>query len=331
MNLFEQQKTNRRKTIVLILGVTLFLLILGFGFDLFMVGADPSYIFQNGSIPYPIGTLTALFISLVTSSYSYFYGDKLVLSSCGAISLDEKGNKDLSERQIINIVDEMKIASGLPRPKLYIIEDLDPNAFATGRDPSHASIVVTRGLIQKLNREELEGVISHEMSHIRNYDIRLMSVMAALVGAIVLLSDWTRRITFGRRRKSSSSGRKGSPVITIFLVIWLILIILAPLIGQIMALCVSRKREYLADASGAELTRNPLGLATALRKISEAVDPTKSIKRGTAHLCIEDPLGRSVDQKRGYWADLLATHPPIQERIHRLNEMGYLYSEKTGQ
>lgn len=329
MNIFEQQKANRRKTLFLIFGVTLFLLFLGFGYDVFMLGVDPFSLLQSGQISLPFGTLAALILSFGTTSYSYFYGDKLVLSSCGAISLDEKMDKDLSEQQVVNIVDEMKLASGLPRPKLYLIEDPDPNAFATGRDPAHASIAVTRGLLQKLNREELEGVIAHEMSHVRNYDIRLMSMIAALVGAIVLLSDWAGRyIGFGRRRRSVSSGRKGGLTV-IFLALWLVLIILAPLIGQMMAMCVSRKREYLADASGAELTRNPIGLAKALEKISKEVEPTQSIHRGTAHLCIEDPLGRAIDQKTGFWADLFSTHPPIQDRIHKLHEMGYLYQGKN--
>ena len=220
----------------------------------------------------------------------------------------------------------MKIASGLPRPKVYVIPDSDPNAFATGKNPQESHIAVTQGLLDSLNREELQGVIAHEMSHIRNYDIRLMTVIASLVGAVLLLSDWARRSMFygGGRRKRGSKGAGQLGII--LLVVWIISIILAPIISQLLAMAVSRKREYLADASGAELTRNPLGLASALRKIENAAPPTASIKRGTAHLCIADPLGKKVNAKEGFVAELLGTHPPIERRIMALQAMAYQYT-----
>ena len=198
----------------------------------------------------------------------------------------------------------MTIASGLPRPKLYVIPDGDPNAFATGRDPERASIAVTKGLLESLNREELQGVVAHELSHVRNYDMRLMTVVAAMVGAIALLADWSIRVTQfgGGGRKGSRSrdgGGGGGGLGAVVFVVWIVGIILAPVIGQMLAMLVSRNREYLADASAAEMTRNPLALAAALEKIEAAADPTPSIKRGTANLCIADPLARPVGRKRG--------------------------------
>jgi heat shock protein HtpX len=219
----------------------------------------------------------------------------------------------------------MSIAAGIPAPKTYIINDPDPNAFATGRDPEHASIAVTKGLLDALNRDELQAVASHEMSHIKNFDIRLMLMVAVLVGSIALLSDWMSRMMFRRgRREGGSSKSSGGGLMLIILAIWLITIIIAPIISQMMAMCVSRKREYMADASGAELTRNPAALASALQKISSFTGPTRSINQGTAHLCICDPKGSSLGLKEGWTADLFATHPPINKRIELLRQMAYL-------
>jgi heat shock protein HtpX len=222
------------------------------------------------------------------------------------------------------VVEEIAIAGGIPKPAIYIIPDSDPNAFATGSGPEKASIAVTRGLLEKLDRDELQGVISHELSHVRNYDVRLMTVVAALAGAILLLSDWSRRgLGWGGGRRRSSDGEGGGGLGILFAILWVVSIVLAPIIAQIVSLAVSRQREYLADASGAELTRNPLALASALEKIAAAVEPTPSIKQGIAHLCIEDPRGRSLDQKEGFFANLFSTHPPIAKRIALLREMAY--------
>jgi heat shock protein HtpX len=228
--------------------------------------------------------------------------------------------------QLDNIVQEMAIAAGLPKPAVYVVPDPDPNAFATGPDAAHASIAVTDGLLKMLNRDQLQGVIAHEMSHVRNLDIRLMTVVAALVGAVALLADWTGRVMrFGGGSRSRSKDEKGGggALAIVFLVVWLIAVTLAPLLGRMLAMALSRRREYLADASGAELTRNPLALAGALEKIEDAVEPTAAIKRGTAHLCIADPLGRKLNDADSSWANLWATHPPMAKRIEALKAMAF--------
>jgi heat shock protein HtpX len=233
----------------------------------------------------------------------------------------------LKVRQFDNVVEEMSIAAGLPKPRVFIVPDADPNAFATGRDPQHASIAVTQGLLEAVNREELQAVVAHELSHIRNLDIRLMTVIAAMVGAIALMADWTSRgLRSGAGRGSTSGGRgrnKGGAGVLLLLVVWIIAMLLAPIIGQTLAMMVSRRREFLADASGAELTRNPLALASALEKIDQAHGPTVSVKRGTAHLCIADPLGRAMGFRQGWLPDLLASHPPMNSRIAALRAMAY--------
>src|SRR5262249_5371768 len=236
------------------------------------------------------------------------------------------------QRLLENVVEEMTIAAGLPRPKIYIIPDSDPNAFATGKGPEKSSIAVTAGLLKTLNREELQAVISHEMSHVKNYDIRAMTGVAALVGSVLLLSDWGRRGLWwggGRRRDSDEGGGGGGLFALIFFVVWVVSLIFAPLIAQLVAMAVSREREYLADASGAELTRNPLALASALEKISAATAPTESIKQGVAHLCIEDPRGRPINDGEGGWAKLFSTHPPISRRIALLKEMAYQQVQRS--
>jgi len=209
-------------------------------------------------------------------------------------------------------------------PKVYIIPDNDPNAFATGKDPQHSHIAITQGLLSILDRDELQGVIAHEMSHIRYYDIRLMTTVATFVGAIVLLSDIALRgMRFGSFSGKTSRSKEKNPLGIVIFIIWLLTVILAPIITQLMAMMISRKREYLADASAAELTRNPLALAKALQKLENASAPTAAIKRGIAHLCVVDPLGKKVNEKEGFWAELFATHPPMKKRIMFLNAMAY--------
>jgi heat shock protein HtpX len=323
MNLFEQQVSNRRKTWLVMAGFVGFLLLLGFGFDWFYVGLGGGFV--------PIGSLMALGVGSVSALASYYHGDRAVLRATGARPIAEVAGSaaeadQLKLRQLDNVVDEMAIAAGLPRPQVYVVPDVDPNAFATGRGPGHASIAVTNGLLDALDREELQGVIAHEMSHIRNLDVRLMTIVAALVGAVALLSDWARRGMIrggggrGRDRDRGGSGAAG----LIFFVVWLFAILLAPLVAQALAMMVSRRREYLADASGAELTRNPLGLARALEKVDAAVAPTRAINQGSAHLCIADPLGRPMNLREGAWAELFASHPPMASRIAALREMGFL-------
>ncbi len=314
-NIYEQQDHNKRATLGVMIIFILFLGFIGFGFDAFYLGT------VRGDLFIPIGTVIAVVFGASSAMWSLRSGARAVLSSTNAMAADPSNP---AQKQLINVVEEMSIASGLPKPKIYVVPDPDPNAFATGKDPDHSSIAVTQGLLDSLNREELQGVVAHEMSHIRNYDIRLMTVVAAMLGAILLLSDWARRGLFwgGGRRRSRTSGGGGAGAL-IFFVIWIVGVILAPLIGRMMAMAVSRNREYYADASGAELTRNPLALASALQKLEDASAPTASIKRGAAHLCIVDPLGRKMNAKEGRTADLFATHPPISRRIEILKGMAF--------
>lgn len=321
-NIYEQQAANRRNTALVVCVFILFFGFLGFGFDAFILGFHPRPTDDHPGFPFPVATLIALAYAGFTTARSLRSGDSTVLRSACAEPVPEN---DPAYRQLVNIADEMAIASGIVRPKLYLVNDPDPNAFATGRDPKHASIAVTRGLVEKLGREELQGVIAHEMSHIRNNDVRLMTVVAALIGAVMLLVEFgLRTMQFGGgRKKSSSTGRNSGGAGAVLFVLWLFAMIVAPLVSQLLALAVSRQREFLADASGAELTRNPGALASALEKIDAADEPTRSIKKGTGNLCIADPLGRQANEREGFLADLLATHPPVRKRITALRAMAY--------
>ena len=322
MNLYEQQTSNRRKTWLIMFAFVALLLVLGLGFDTFYIGAGGGFA--------PVGSLLALGIGSVSALVSYYNGDRAVLAASHATPIEDAtavatDADKLKLRQLENVVDEMAIAAGVPRPAIYIVPDADPNAFATGRGPGHASIAVTRGLLDSLDREELQGVVAHEMSHVRNLDIRVMTIVAALVGAVALLADWARRSMWwgGGRGRRDDRDRNGGIAGIIFLVIWIIAVTLAPLLAQALAMMVSRKREYLADASGAELTRNPMGLAAALEKIEDAAAPTETISRGSAHMCIADPLARSLNVKEGFWSDLFASHPPMAARIAALKAMAF--------
>jgi heat shock protein HtpX len=226
------------------------------------------------------------------------------------------------------VVEEMAIAAGVPRPRIWIVDDPDPNAFATGTDPLHSHIAVTQGLLDLCTRDELQGVVAHELGHVKNLDVRLMTMLAALVGAVALMHDGTYRVL--RPGGGSSEERKPGPLVLILLAVWIVSWILAPIIAQLLALGVSRKREYLADAMSAQFTRNPLALASALQKIEGAEAPTTHIKRGAAHLCIADPLGRRLTSHDGLFADALATHPPMAKRIAILRGMGYAELKQQG-
>jgi heat shock protein HtpX len=250
------------------------------------------------------------FVAIGMSLGGYYGGDKLALATSGAKGPIEKNDNPYLYR----IIENLSIASGLPMPKVYIIPDSAINAFATGRDPVHASIAVTTGAVEKLANEELEGVIAHELSHVKNYDIRLMTVVLVLVGLLALLSDWFMRMRFFGGRRDS---REGGGAQAILMVIGLILIILAPIIGQLIQLAVSRRREFLADASAALLTRYPEGLASALEKISSEHAPLQRANNATAHLYIANPFGGA----KHLFSSLFATHPPIQERIKTLRQM----------
>jgi heat shock protein HtpX len=314
-NLFEQQKKNLRRTTGILTGFVAFLVFLGIGADFFLYG--------SGAGPgFPVATIGALLFGAGSSLWALKAGDRAVLESASAVPIDRN---DPRQRVLDNVVEEMAIAGGLPKPAVYVIPDRDPNAFATGSGPEKSSVAVTAGLLDALTREELQAVVSHEMAHVKNYDIRLMTVVAALVGSVLLISDWGRRGLGwgGGRRRSSRNGRGGGAVMLVFLVLWIVSLVLAPLIARLVAMAVSREREYLADASGSELTRNPQALASALEKIDAAKEPTPSIKQGVAHLCIADPRGRLVNEREGGLAELFATHPPIAKRIALLREMAY--------
>lgn len=321
-NIYEQQAQNRRLTFVVLAGFILFVGLLGLGLDMFVFGYAPGGD-GYGLFPLPIATIGALALGGIGAARSAATGDTAVLASATATPVRDD---DPQYRPLVNVVEEMSIAAGITKPKVFIIPDPDPNAFATGLTPERASIAVTQGLVDRLNREELQAVVAHEMGHIRNLDIRLMTVVAALIGTVLLISEFgTRMMRFGGVRGGGSrkSGKDSGGGLGILMVVWIVALILAPIISQLLAMAVSRQREYLADASAAELTRNPLALASALEKIDAAVEPTKAIKKGTAHLCIADPLGRPANQREGVAADLFATHPPIAKRIAMLRGMAY--------
>src|SRR5918996_3191143 len=269
------------------------------------------------------GIMGAVILAAVMSVGSYYAGDSLVMLTSGAREVNVANPPD-DYRQLVNVVTEMSLAGGLPMPKVYVIDDTAPNAFATGRDPKHASVAATTGLLQKMDREELQGVMAHEMSHVGNYDIRFTLLVGVLVGSIALLADWFLRFTFwgGGRRNGDRDGGGGGAAAILFAVA-LILAILAPLIGRIVQAAVSRSRESLADVSAVELTRNPIGLARALRTISDDAEVLEVANRATQHLYIVNPIKSFEERAKSLWD----THPPIGERIRALESiagrMGY--------
>lgn len=254
----------------------------------------------------------AVGFSVISSLISYYFSDSITLAISQASEVDRATNQ-----QLYNIVENLCIAAGIPNPKIYIIDDTAPNAFATGRDPKHAVVCVTTGILQKLDKAELEGVLAHELSHIGNYDIRLMTLVVVLVGTITLLADFFLRVGFRMR-----GGKKGNPVQLGFIILGLVLVILSPFIATLIKLAVSRQREYLADASGALLTRYPEGLAKALEKIDADQEPLEAANKATAHLYIVNPLKEHQGQSSvGWFAQMFNTHPPITDRVKRLREM----------
>ncbi|MHB0997748.1 MAG: M48 family metallopeptidase [Armatimonadota bacterium] len=276
-------------------------------FIIFLTGLG--YLFSK-VYGYPWILPLAVIIAVVQSITAYYYSDKIVLS----MSRARPANKE-EHAHLVNSVEGLAIAAGIPTPPIYVIDDTAPNAFATGRDPQHAVIAVTTGLLQKMNRVELEGVIAHEMSHIKNFDIRLMALIAILAGTIVLLSDWMLRSTWygGHRRRRGNDSSGG-----ILLIIAIIAAIIAPIIATLIQFAVSRQREFLADASGAMLTRYPDGLASALEKIAGDTEPLEVANKATAHMYIYNPLKNLGE---GGINKLFSTHPPLEERISRLRAM----------
>jgi len=329
LNLFQQQEINRRRTVLLIIGFVLFFAWLGFG-------GDWIYSLYMADRPTPQQHTVWWFGMLLTALgawiawYGYRTGASKVLWATGAREIIDPQTD--AERQLVNVVEEMAIAAGVPRPRIWIVPDPDPNAFATGTDPQHAHVAVTQGLLDTLNRDQLQAVVAHELGHVKNLDVRLMTTLAALVGMVALMSNGMGRMLRGGGRVSSGGGKgKGAgAAVVVLLVLWLLSWLLAGVIARLLALAVSRKREYLADAMSAQFTRNPLALASALEKIEAADAPTTSIKSGTAHLCIADPLGRRLTSHEGWLADTLATHPPMAKRISILKGMGYAQLKHEG-
>jgi heat shock protein HtpX len=322
-NLFAQQQANKRKSAWLVVGFVLFFAWIGFGGDL-------AWYLNTRALPpehyhhiIPFIGLVASLIAGGTAWAAWRTGAKRVLNASGAQELITPATPEL--QRLDNVVEEMAIASGIPKPKIWIVPDPDPNAFATGRDPFTAHIAVTEGLLKLLDRDELQGVVAHEFSHIRNYDIRLMTLLAGMVGAIALMSDLARNfLRFGGSGGGRRGGRgKNNPVAVIVLVLWIVSLILAPLVSRLLSMAVSRKREFLADATAAQFTRNPLALASALEKIDGAPEATRAIARGAAHLCIVDPAERKLSAREGKVGDLFASHPPMRLRLARLRGMGY--------
>jgi heat shock protein HtpX len=295
--MYEQIASNKRKSFFLIL------FFLGLIFAL-------AWLFGELTNLGPHGLILAVVIAVVMTFGSYYSSDKIVLAISRARPVEKKDYPYL-----YNVVEGLAIAAGLPKPRCYIIDDTAPNAFASGRNPKNSVIVVTSGLLEKLNRAELEGVIAHEMAHIKNYDILVQTLAVVMVGIVVLLSDWILR-TFlwgGRRRSSKDGGNVGA----IIVVVGLILAIFSPFIAQLIRLAVSRKREFLADANGAFLTRYPPGLASALKKLDADREPLEAANKATAHLYIVNPL----KDIKGTVNKLFSTHPPIKERVAALEKM----------
>lgn len=289
---------NKLGSVALMIGLPLIIALLGLVVDL---------MFGTGGM----GVLGALILSVILIFWAYYSGDREILNISGAREADPD-----RDQQLINIVDEMRIAAGLPMPEVYVMDTDAANAFATGRDPEHASVAVTSGLLKILNREELQGVLAHEMSHIRNFDIRYMMLVSALAGAVVLLSYGLRRGAWYGGGRSGGRGRSANPLIGILAIV---LIVLAPLFAVLLQMAVSRKRELLADASSVELTRNPLPLASALEKLEAhaVANPLPTANKATQHLFIVNPL-RNVRMNA---RTLFSTHPPIEERVKILRAM----------
>lgn len=260
------------------------------------------------------GFSIALIFAGLSSFFSYYFSDQIILTISGARKIEAKSQAP----ELYRLVENLCLGSGLPLPKIYVLEDTAPNAFATGRDPDHAVVCVTTGLLQKMDRAELEGVIAHELCHIKSYDIRLMSIVSVLVGSIALLADWGFRLAgWGGRRRSRSRdfGQLGALVG----ILSLILLILSPLIAQLMKLALSRQREFAADADAVLLTRNPSGLSSALLKISSDREPLEAANRATAHLYIANPF--KGEDGNSWLVKLFSTHPPVEERVARLRQM----------
>jgi heat shock protein HtpX len=305
---YNQIAANKRNSVLLAVVLTGLLAALGLtiGYGL------------SGSVSGGITALVfAVTLGVLLSLVSYYKGDAIVLAASGAREVTEQ-----ELPQLFNVVRELTIAANLPMPRVYVIDDTSMNAFATGRDPQHASIAVTKGLLSRMDREEVQGVIAHELSHVRNFDIRFSLLVGVLVGSIALLADFFLRFTFwGGRGRSSDSDSKGGGIQLVILAVAFVLAILAPIAARLVQLAVSRQREYLADASAVELTRNPVGLERALATIAGDTEVLEVANRATQHLYFTNPimkLGETAEENQSSW---FSTHPPLLARINRLRQL----------
>lgn len=307
-NIYEVQRSNKIKSGVI---TALFLI---FSFVTIYVLAQAFGIYsgyETGGLGY-VGI--ALIISGISTFISYYFSDQIVLKISGARVATSK-----EDRLFTSVADNLCLGAGLPKPKLYVIEDSAPNAFATGRDTEHSVVCVTTGLLDKLTRTELEGVVAHELTHIKNLDIRLMSIVSVMVGLIALLGDWFFRASFHGRRSSNRDDKSG--IGALILVLGIIFAVLSPIIAKLIQLAISRRREFMADAGSVEITRQPLGLITALQKISADHEPLEVANKATAHLYIANPFKDKTGSGVSWFSGLFNTHPPISERITILQKM----------
>ncbi|MGZ3620763.1 MAG: M48 family metallopeptidase [Candidatus Binataceae bacterium] len=320
---WELERRNRRETALLVVVFIALFTALGFGLD-FRFG--DLAIVEGSLTGFSMLTLIALGFGIFQSLLSYYGGTALVLASVQARELEP----DTPQHQmVLDVVHEMALAARMPVPKAYLMNDPSPNAFATGRDPNHSVVCVTQGLIDTMDREEVQGVLGHEMAHVRDYDIRTMMMIAVLVAGIAMLADFVYRSMWytggvggGERRSSSrdndnNSGNAGA----LIGILVLVLAVLAPFFAQLLAMAVSREREYLADAASVEFTRNPRALLRALERIAETESPLRNASRGTAHMFIVNPLQGARDDNEGFLANLFSTHPPLGRRIERLRAL----------
>jgi heat shock protein HtpX len=301
---YDQIAANRRNSFLLALAVVVLLGALGFSIGFALTGRP------EGGLG---ATLFAVAVGLLMSLGSYYAGDQLVLAASDAKQVDET-----SAPQLLNVVREMSLAANVPMPRVYLIEDTAPNAFATGRDPRHASLAITTGLLQKLDREELQGVIGHEMSHVRNFDIRFALIVGVLVGSIALLADFFLRWTWwGGGRRSRGDREGGGALQAVMIVVAIVLAVLAPIAARFVQLAVSRQREYLADASSVDLTRNPAGIERALARIASDPEVLEVANRATQHLYFTNPIKKFEERS----SSPFSTHPAIVDRINRLRQL----------
>jgi len=306
INLYEAQAANRRKSALIMALFILFVTV-----SVYVISQAMGVYF--GYEPGGLGVAgLALIISGLITFVSYYASDKIVLSISGARPADRK-----RDYNFYTVAENLSLAAGIPKPKLYVIEDSAPNAFATGRDPKHAVVCATSGLLNKLTRTELEGVVAHELSHVKNYDTRLMSIVAVLVGMVALLADIFLRTSF----RGGRSDRRGSQAAAIFLLLGIIFAILSPIISRLIQLAVSRRREFFADSSSVAITRQPSGLISALKKIAADHEPLEAANKATAHLYIVNPFKEKGHGAVDWFAGLFNTHPPVSERIAALTKM----------